>query len=425
MRLERCRGPVQVVGHQAQDIGQDMRIVHHKRQLVSWRKARETRIQRKPSLLLCSDQRLDLVDECLGRDGLLVGALKVDALVVQCLVKVARIDFAPHLVPLALRTFPFLVLLLQPRQHDRHSDARVVVERSDHLESVLPSVHLLDDALVYALALPAEPRLESERCSLVCIHHGDPRGNGLQQGYRAQIRLDVVVVLVALLFTAIQRIFVHVFLVRIERLALTRPCGMANPAVVQHLPAQCVASTARQLDFASRQLPVRRPARLLRRQVEALALQCRHILQHRVFVLEPSVPTHVVADKRFECAQQLRPSVQKQRYTVHERRHIDHVLCIQIQQLQKVHVGRAVIEVLLDSLKESHLIHRRYGRRRHRHKIPSSCHVRRRIRLRAVHAGSWQIAFWRQCFIPRRQRRSSRIHGIAHHLAWAWARYRL
>ena len=331
--LVRERRTVHVVRYEAQDIGTHARVVHHERQLRPRRQARQTRIHRQPALLLRRDERLDLMDERLGRDGLLVSALEVDALVVERLVKVARVDFAPHLVPLALRPLPLLVLLLEARQHDRHSDARVVVQRSNHLEAVLPAIHLFHDALVNALALAAQSRLETERRALLRIHRRDPRGDRLEQRNRAQIRLDMVVVLVPLLLAAIQRVLVHILLVRIERLALTRPGGIAHPPIVQHLPAQGVAATARQVDLALRQLAVRRATRLLHRQVKALALERRHIVQHGILILQPAVPAHVVPDEPLEHAQQLRAAAQEQRGSIHERRHINHVLRIQVEQL--------------------------------------------------------------------------------------------
>ena len=273
------------------------------------------------------------MDERLGRDGLLVSALEVDALVVERLVKVARVDFAPHLVPLALSTLPLLVLLLEARQHDRHSDARVVVQRGNHLEAMLPAIHLFHDALVNALALAAQSRLETERRALLRIHRRDTRGDRLQQRNRAQIRLDMVVVLVPLLLAAIERVLVHILLVRIKRLALTRPGRVAHPPIVQHLPAQGVAATARQVDLALRQLAVRRATRLLQRQIKALALERRHIVQHGIFVLQPTVPAHVVPHEPLEHAQQLGAATQEQRGTIHERRDINHVLRIQVEQL--------------------------------------------------------------------------------------------
>ena len=57
---------------------------------------------------------LDLVEQRLGADELDVVLLEVDALVVERLEVVLLVLLAPHLVEVALRLAPLLVLRLQP-----------------------------------------------------------------------------------------------------------------------------------------------------------------------------------------------------------------------------------------------------------------------------------------------------------------------
>ena len=163
----------------SQHIGKHICILERILELEARRDARQAWVCCEAPLLLRRTQCLDLLHKRLACDRLFVRTLKVDALVVQRLVKVARVNLAPYLVPLALRTLPLLVLLLQARQHDRHRHARVVVQRRNHLETVVAAVHLLDNALVDALALPAQARLEAERRALLRIHHGNARRNRL------------------------------------------------------------------------------------------------------------------------------------------------------------------------------------------------------------------------------------------------------
>ena len=58
-------------------------------------------------MLLLRTQALDLPDESIGRNHLAI-LLKVDNCVVEGLVKVAQVDLAPPMRPLALGALPFL-----------------------------------------------------------------------------------------------------------------------------------------------------------------------------------------------------------------------------------------------------------------------------------------------------------------------------
>ena len=69
----------------------------------------------------------DLHNERLGRGRLLVILLKVDARVVEGLVKVVCINLAPRVRPLTLCAPPFLVLLLQLSKNNRHGNGRHVL----------------------------------------------------------------------------------------------------------------------------------------------------------------------------------------------------------------------------------------------------------------------------------------------------------
>ena len=222
----------------------------------------------------------------------------------------------------------------------------------------------------------------------------------------------MVVVLVALFLAAVQRIFVHVLLMRIERLTLARPRRVRHPTVVEHLPAQRVAPTARQVDLTLRQLAIRRATHLLRIKINPLALQRRHILQHRVLILEPAVLAHVVADQALERGKELRLPTKEQRRAVDECAHVNHILRVQIQQFEEVKVGRTVIHVLLDAVEKRNLVDR--GHMRHLHNTAAN-HMRRRIRLHPVHRAHVAV---------RRHVVRRRVHPVAHDLARRRRRYR-
>ena len=72
------------------------------------------------SSLLHRTHALDLREEHPSCDRFLVILFKVDARVVEGLVKLACIHLAPSVRPLALCAPPFILLLLQVCEHDRH-----------------------------------------------------------------------------------------------------------------------------------------------------------------------------------------------------------------------------------------------------------------------------------------------------------------
>ena len=77
-------------------------------------------------VLLLLMHALDLYNEHLGR-GHLVILFKVDACVVEGLVKAVCIILVPRVRPLTLCAPPFLVLLLQLSKKNRHGNGRHVL----------------------------------------------------------------------------------------------------------------------------------------------------------------------------------------------------------------------------------------------------------------------------------------------------------
>ena len=198
------------------------------------------------ALILLAAERLDLGNERLGVEKALVVGLDRKGLVVERLEEVLGVLFcwsrrqygedvhdtpkkgretdrlAPDAVPLAVRALPLFVLLLQPREHDRDGDARVLVQRLDDFESLLLAIYLLDHALVDTLALVSEPRFQAERSALVRLHERDAGRDRFEQRDRAQVRLDVVVVLVSFLLGPVQRRLVRV-LVLVDKALVRLP----------------------------------------------------------------------------------------------------------------------------------------------------------------------------------------------------------
>ena len=69
----------------------------------------------------------------------------------------------------------------------------------DDLAPLLLPIHLLNDPLIDALALIPESRFESKSRSFVRFHDGDSSSDRFEEGNRAEICFDVVVVLVSFL----------------------------------------------------------------------------------------------------------------------------------------------------------------------------------------------------------------------------------
>lgn len=101
------------------------------------------------------------------------------------------------------------------------------MQRLNDLPTLLLAIHLLDDALVDALALVPKSGLEAERRAFVGLHDGDAGRDRLEEGDRAQVRFDVVVVLVALFLGPVQRFLVRVLAVRDEAF-IARPAGLGD-----------------------------------------------------------------------------------------------------------------------------------------------------------------------------------------------------
>ena len=247
--LDRCAllagvmriGPVEEGEGELEHIKDDVAVLDMHFELVRRSKGcrrRRSRRERYALLLLFAAERVNLRKKRFGSRDLLVVVLERDSLVVETSVEVLCIDFSPYPIPLAERTVPLLVLLLETVQDDGRGHGWTLVQRIDGLVSLVAPIDLADHALVEAARLSPKPWLESELRTLLARHERDARNDRLEQRDRPPDRLEVHVVPMPLLLTARQRVLVGVLAVRSRTFRC--PGGESHPVVVEDAPAQCV-----------------------------------------------------------------------------------------------------------------------------------------------------------------------------------------
>ena len=160
--------------------------------------AREERVDERRALHALHIARgLDLRRKRLLRDRLLVCGLERHRLVVERLAVVARVDLASDFVPLALRTLPFFVLLLQAAEDYGNHCRGHLLHRIPYLVPEVPSVDFLENALVDRFADATEVGLEFERRTLLGGELQSLVVQRLQDSNGAMVGFDMEVILMA------------------------------------------------------------------------------------------------------------------------------------------------------------------------------------------------------------------------------------
>ena len=146
-----------------------------------------------------------------------------------------------------LTRFPLFTLLLETEKNDGQNMGWSLEHLLDDLLPALSVVDLFDHPLVDGLALSAKARRKLERGALGFRHNEELLHNRLDKLNRPRARLNVVVIVMSVLFNAMQGIFKLVLTVGNESRVFRRPRGVRSPFIIEHTVAQLITAAARLL----------------------------------------------------------------------------------------------------------------------------------------------------------------------------------
>ena len=172
------------------------------------------------------------------------------------------------------------------------------------------------------------------------------------------------------LLRVVERVLVDVLTVRSTPLGRRRSKG--DPFVVQHRPFQRISTRTCEIDFlfTSSQswscrdsdkthrvgkLAITRTKRLHEMQLDLRSLQNGLVVDNPVLSLDPTILDRIPSDEVLERSHEIVVPADKQQTLLQQRRNVDDFLSKQIEQLEKLGVGRSIVEVLFDAIKEAKL----------------------------------------------------------------------
>ena len=140
---------------------------------------------------------------------------------------------------------PLFVFLLEPSHYNRYDSEGVLKHFVGDFDAPLSPIDLLEDASVDRSALTAKARGDLEGRSFRRQQCEHLLRDGLEELNALLVRLDIEIIVVALLLDAVEALLVSVFPVRNESTVLGCPGRMRGPFVVEDGLAELVTAGAR------------------------------------------------------------------------------------------------------------------------------------------------------------------------------------
>lgn len=121
-------------------------------------------------------------------------------------------------------------------------------------------------------------------------------------------------------------------------------------------------------------------------QLHPRSLKGRLVVDDPIFTWNPSILDRVPTDELLELCDKLIVLSEEQHALLEQRRHVNNLLRIQIQQFEELGVGRSIVQVFLDPIKEAKLV------RLHELRRAVLCHISvvRRLYGRGSRESRWR-----------------------------------